>query len=441
MLKLHRFVLALVFLGLTAHPFSAQQDWFRTGINLGVEKIRLAATLFEPRLVDPALVSATDVFNAVLWNDLENAGIFAMVNRSFYPLETPTKPQEVNFEVWNDPPIETQMLAFGQSEVIRGNLVITARLFDVLSPSKPTVLAKRYVATLDDSAARRTAHRFADEIILNLGGGIPGISQTRIAFVSKRTGHEEIMMMDYDGHNQIPVTRYRSMCLTPRWSYDNTKLAFTSYATGDPEIFVHSLETNRRIPFPSYRGLNTTPSWSPKGNRIAFCSSMSGDPEIYVSDANGFNLRRLTFSRGVDISPTWNPKTGNEIAFISDRSGPPQLYIMDRDGSNLRRVITQGGSATTPSWSPNGQFLAFAWQVGETGQYDIYVLEIASGRVIQLTHDSRRNERPSWAPDGRHIVFESTRSGSRQVWIMLSDGSRPQRLTSTGLNWSPSWSR
>ena len=435
-----RFGLVILFLLLVPARFRAQEDWFRTGINLGVEKIRLAAAEFQPRSIDPPLVSATEVFNRVLWNDLETAGIFEMVNRSFYPLEIPTEPSEVRFEPWNEPPVETQMLVFGKTETIQGNLVVTARLFDIRSPLKPTVLAKRYVSTVDEEAARRVAHRFADEIILNLGGGLPGINSTQITFVSKRNGHEEIMVMDFDGHNQYPVTNYKSMSLTPRWSHDNTKVAFTSYSSGTPQIFIHSLETNRRIPFPTYRGLNTTPAWSPEGKRIAFCSSMSGDPEIYVSDVNGFNLQRLTFSRGVDISPSWNPRTGNEIAFISDRIGPPQLYIMDANGSNVRRVITMGGSATTPAWSPNGQFIAFAWMVGETGHYDIYLLEIASGRVVQLTHDAGRNERPSWAPDGRHIVFESNRSGSNQVWIMLSDGSNPKRLTSIGRNWGPAWS-
>ncbi len=420
--------------------FFAQEDWFRTGINLGVEKIRLANPEFQPRSTDSPLHSVTKTFNEVLWNDLEAAGIFDMVNPSFYPLGIPTEPQEVKFEPWSEPPVQTQMLVFGKTETIQGNLVVTARLFDIRSPLKPAVLAKRYVSEINNRSARGVAHRFADEIILNLGGGLPGINSTQITFVSKRSGHEEIMVMDYDGNSQLPLTNYKSMSLTPRWSHDNTRIAFTSYSTGTPQIFIHSLETNRRIPFPTYRGLNTTPAWSPKGDKIAFCSSMSGDPEIYVSDVNGFNLQRLTFSRGVDISPSWNPRTGNEIAFISDRIGPPQLYIMDANGSNVRRVITMGGSATTPAWSPNGQFIAFAWMVGETGHYDIYLLEIASGRVVQLTHDSGRNERPSWAPDGRHIVFESNRSGSNQVWLMLSDGSSPRRLTSVGRNWGPAWS-
>ncbi len=440
-MKVRRPLLVLLFLLIGARPFHAQENWFRTGINLGMERIRLAIARFEPQSVQQPLVSGANVFNEVLRNDLDNAGIFDLVSPSFHPLKNPRTPPEVDFEIWSGPPIETQMLVFGSMETLRGNLVVTARVFDVRSPENPTVLAKRYVTALTDNAARQTAHRLADEIILNLGGGLPGINSSRIAFVSKRSGHEEIMVMDYDGYNQVPITRYRSLCLTPRWSPDNTKLAFTSYASGNPQIYIHSLETNRRMPFPSYRGLTTTPAFSPDGKKIAFCSSMSGDPELYVSDTRGFNLRRLTYTRGVDISPVWNPRTGTEIAFISDRGGGPQLYILDASGANLRRVITQGGDVANPSWSPNGQFLAFAWSVRETGHYDIYVLEISTSRVIQLTHDAGRNERPSWAPDGRHIVFTSTRTGSRQIWMMLSDGSNPKQLTTKGWNWSPVWSK
>ncbi len=416
------------------------QDWFTTGINLGMARIRLAVSEFQPRSVDQFLVSLTQEFNQVLWNDLDNAGIFEMVSKSYYPLKLPQEPEEVDFKSWTDPPAAAQMLTFGKTEVINGNLVVTARLDDLKNPANSGVLARRYVVAMNEGAARQAAHRFANEIVQTLGGGISGINLTQVAFASNRTGHPEIWLMDYDGFNQRPVTSYGSFALTPRWSPDNTKLAFTSYVLGNPDIFLFSLETSRRIPFPRYNGLTTTPAWSPDGKKIAFCSSMSGDPEIYLSDANGFNLQRLTFSPGVDISPVWNPKTGNEIAFVSDRSGSPQIYIMSADGTNLRRLITGGGDASAPSWSPNGLMLAFNWRVTETGTYDLYVIEIATGRIIQLTHDAGRNEHPTWSPDGRHLTFESNRSGSKQVWTMLADGTNPKQLTEKGENWNANWS-
>lgn len=416
------------------------QDWFSTGINLGAPKIRLAVSEFPPASTDQNLINLTQEFNQVLWNDLDNAGIFDLVSKSYMPLKPPQEPADVDFKAWSDPPASAQMLVFGKTEVINANLVITGRVFDLGNPGNPGVLGKRYVATLNEVSTREAAHRLANEIVQALGGGVPGINLTRIAFVSKRTGHAEIWVMDYDGFNQHPVTSYNSMSTTPRWSPDNTKLAFTSYASGNPEIYLYSFETFRRMPFPTYKGLNTTPAWSPDGKKVAFCSSMSGDPEIYVSDANGFNLQRLTFSPGVDISPAWNPKTGNEMAFVSDRSGSPQIYIISADGTNPRRLTTGGGDASSPSWSPNGLFMAFHWRLTDTGTYDIYVMEIATGRIVQLTHDAGRNEHPTWSPDGRHLAFESTRGGSRQVWTMLADGSNPKQLTHEGENWNANWS-
>jgi TolB protein len=426
---------------LASRPGQGQrEDWFETGVNLGAPVIRLAVAEFPPRSVDQQLVGLTQVFNEVLWNDLESAGIFEMVSRSFMPVTIPTEPQEVNFNAWSEPPASAQMLVFGKTEAINQNLVVTGRLFDVRSPQNPGVLAKRYVVTMNELSTREAAHRFANEIIQALGGGVPGIALTKLAFVSDRTSSPEIWVMDYDGFGQRPITSYGSQSLTPRWAPDNTRIAFTSYLLGNPDLFMFSLETNRRSPFPQFKGLNTTPAFSPDARRLAFCSSMSGDPEIYLSDVNGFNLQRLTFSPGVDISPVWNPRTGNEIAFVSDRSGSPQIYIMSADGTNVRRLITQGGDASGPAWSPNGLFIAFHWRVTETGTYDIYVIEIATGRIIQLTHDARRNEHPTWSPDGRHLAFESTRSGTRQVWRMLANGTNPAQLTSQGRNWAPNWS-
>jgi TolB protein len=420
-----------------------QQGWIDTGVNLGAAKIKLALPDFPPKSTDQQLVSLTQEFNQALWNDLDNAGIFEMITKSNYPLKVPEEPLDVDFSAWSSAPASAQMLVFGKTENINSNLVITGRVFDLGNPANPGVLAKRYVATLNEASTREAAHRFADEIIKALGGGLPGIAETRIAFTSRRGGRsDEIWVMDYDGFNQHPITSYRSISTTPRWSPDNTKLAFTSYASGNPEIYLFSFETYRRIPFPSYKGLNTTPAWSPDGKKIAFCSSMGGNPEIYVSDANGYNLQRLTFSPSVNISPVWNPKTGKEIAFVSDRSGAPQIYIMSDDGTNLRRMTTakQGGDASAPSWSPNGLFMAFHWRVSETGTYDIYVMEIAGGRIIQLTHDAGRNEHPTWSPDGRHLAFESTRAGSRQVWSMLANGQNPKQLTKEGENWNANWS-
>jgi TolB protein len=143
------------------------------------------------------------------------------------------------------------------------------------------------------------------------------------------------------------------------------------------------------------------------------------------------------------VAPVWNPKTNGQIAWVSGRNGLPQIYIMDADGSNIQQMTTEG-YAVSPSWSPNGQFLAFSWirhyGPGAPGGQDIYIMDIASRQFVQLTHDSRVNDFPSWSPDGRHLVFQSNRSGSEQIWMMLADGTHQQQLTREGKNTQPNWS-
>jgi TolB protein len=190
-------------------------------------------------------------------------------------------------------------------------------------------------------------------------------------------------------------------------------------------------------------GLNISPAWSPDGSKLAFSSSRSGDPEIYLANADGAGLKRLTNFHGPDVSPVFNPKTGTQIAWVSGQTGLPQIWMMEIDGTNPQRMTDQG-YAVSPSWSPNGQFLAFSWLrkygPGAPGARDIYVMDIASRQWVQLTHDGGANDFPSWSPDGRHIVFQSSRSGSEQIWSMLADGSQQKQLTFLGTNSQPSWS-
>ena len=78
--------------------------------------------------------------------------------------------------------------------------------------------------------ARTIAHRFADAIITRLGGGINGIAETKIYFVSSRTGSKEIWVMDYDGENQHQITHLGTISLSPRISPDNSRVAFAHWA-------------------------------------------------------------------------------------------------------------------------------------------------------------------------------------------------------------------
>ena len=161
---------------LLAGSARAQQDWIRTGTGLGVEKVRLAVPDFKQVSADPTSGELIKVFDDTLWNDLSQAGIFDVVSKSFYPLQVPGSPDEVKLDAWANPPANAGMLAFGNLNASSGDALVQGWLYDVRNTQSPQVLGKQYREKATPENARIIAHRFADEIIFRLGGGIQGIA-------------------------------------------------------------------------------------------------------------------------------------------------------------------------------------------------------------------------------------------------------------------------
>jgi TolB protein len=434
----------LAVLCLAVKPATAQEKpaWFHSATGVGVQTIKVAVADFGPR-ADSAKTHSQQ-FTQIVRDDLRFSGIIDFVSPSFYPAQSPTQPSELQNAAWTDPQVNAHYVAFGNLSETTSEVAIQAWLYDVTSPSSQSVIGKIYRGAPTDAQVRKFAHQFADEIISTLSGGLPGVASTQIAFVSSRTGSKEVWVMDYDGANQHPLTSLRTISLMPRWSPDATRIAFTCYqpvsGVVSAQICMYSADAAKVISFPRFRGTNSAAAWSPDGTQLIFSSSMAGNPELYVTDINGGKPKRLTFSTGGSTSPTWNPKTGQSVVFVSDRGGIPKLYMMNADGTNVITLdLPDKGYLIDPAWSPNGQLLAFSWR-RPSGNYDIYVMEPTSQQIVELTRDEGRNERPSWAPDGRHLVFESTRAGARQIWTMLADGSQAHQLTTDGHNESPNWS-
>jgi TolB protein len=403
---------------------------------------------------DEATKAAAATTSQVLFDDLEFEREFLMIARAA-SAKVPAAPAEsLPYDTWNE--LGADAVLTGTVTQAGTTMTVEIRIMSV--EKRASTFGKRYACPARDP--RYCAHTIADEVHKELFN-LDGIARTKLAFASDRDGErlggtiqdrsiQEIYISDYDGGKQLRLTPHRSLNITPAWSPDNRFVAYTSYTSGFPDVVIQSIYEARAAVRP-VRGTpakqNFFPAFSPDGTRIAYASSRDTDEkggrnfEIYTSRVDGTDERRLTSHPGADSTPTWSPN-GQQIAFTSDRSGSNQLYLISADGGPVTRLPTGGGKVDRPTWSPPPfNYIAYTAEVSP-GNHQVRMIEIGTNKVTTLTEGlNGTSESPSVAPNGRHIAFVTTHFGKQHVAIIGRDGKLERRVTLTGNNRFPSWSK
>ena len=226
------------------------------------------------------------------------------------------------------------------------------------------------------------------------------------------------------------------------------------------ELYLMRGDGSRKTRLTFNEGPESEPAWSPDGRHIYYwfnhrypSNDLSG--KIFRLTLPDRSIERITLAEGDWDRPSVSP-AGDRLAvtFHPYDSLPPYQLLFVDIASGLATTVFDIGltpddndfyfytpewSDTHPAWSPDGERLAFA--SNRDGDYEIYVLHLETGDLLQLTDDDGADSHPTWSPDGGRIAFHSNRAGTWEIFVMNADGSAPVQLTNPPVSKSsPAWS-
>ena len=208
------------------------------------------------------------------------------------------------------------------------------------------------------------------------------------------------------------ITTHSNWDYLPSWSNDGSKIGFTSKRSGYDWIYIYSLNdgsiNKMNIEGRHYTCQHT--AWSPDDSKIAFRVGTAYPTtfDLYVIPSTGGLPDRLTYMYGFPGCLSWSPD-GNHILFAFRKSLFTQnedVYLVPSTVGSTVKIVSSDDfpGYSSACLSPNGERIAFNSSDPCWLNYNIYIMELSSGNIRQLTFGNK-DHRPAWSPDGKWIAF------------------------------------
>jgi len=256
----------------------------------------------------------------------------------------------------------------------------------------------------------------------------------------------------------IEIFRSKSQLTGPRLSPDARFVAYVSNETGRTELYIR--------PFSPTAAPGTAPAkgpwkvseegsmgmafWRRDGREITFLAPNRSIVSISLSTSPDFEFEKpkVLFSMPETTPLAPNMASVNRDADRYVIAVPPpqlrQLTLFDRDGKVLS-TVGQPGRFGAIRFSPDGKRLLVMRTDPQTGNNNIWVLDIASGKATPVTNETLPLNSPVWSRDGKQIAYVMNKDSYSSVYRKSADGSGEAELlfrytpgAGVGLtDWSP----
>jgi Tol biopolymer transport system component len=198
---------------------------------------------------------------------------------------------------------------------------------------------------------------------------------------------------------------------------DSEDVAIRDLATGE----IQQLTKHKSVSGSAYSSIP-----SPDGKQVAYNWNQDELWELRVVGLDGGEPRVLYSHPEVDAWATdWSPDGTSILTMLSQRDGTNIMALVSARDASVRPLKNfDKREPQRPRFSPDGRYIAYDIpQRPGSGECDIFVLALDSGREIPLIQHPANDVSPDWTPDGKRILFLSNRTGTVGAWwIQVSEG-------------------
>ncbi len=274
--------------------------------------------------------------------------------------------------------------------------------------------------------------------------------------------YQQMWILDVATGQASRVGDEKSSFSLPHWSPDSKSLAYdgndgrqsglwVAHADGSQPVFL-SRETDPNLPLPGWLGhellvirdpgQGDNVLWSPDNKQIAFIRAIPG-----------INADDSASDPGVASHFLYRPTIGSGATQFNDNRRL-ELFVVDLATKQVRQLTDGTRDIHSITWSPDGQDIVFVANYepnpDEFFHYDLFAIHLADGRIRRLTASETAKYAPVWAPHGTAIAYVGTTRGLTDrestsedvhVWLMDPDGTHQRDVGAAigGRQSRPQW--